>query len=170
MNLHRLRGVRGLLSGWIEVGVPEGEQGRVHQRLEEDLLLLGRLDWLRSVLHHAPPRQRILLGEAPAVLLACALGIGTPEEAGERLPIINKPEAALALALWLQMQTKVFDSASIRYGWQGDCFEVVLADSKDVKLEAWHQLYRQWIAESEPNRLMLRPGCFSMRRQASALK
>jgi|FLOH01.1.fsa_nt_gi hypothetical protein len=169
MNLHRLRGVRGLLSGWIEIGVPESEQSRLRQRMDEDLLLLGRLDWLRSMLHHAPPRQRILLGEAPAVLLACALGLGTPEEARERLPIIHQAEAAVALALWLQMQTKDFDSASIRCGWQGECFEVVLTETKNAELDCWQRIYSQWIAEMEPKRLMMRPHCFSMHPQTSAL-
>lgn len=161
ISLHRLRGVRGLLSGWIEIGVPEGEQKRVQHRMDEDLRLLGRLDWLRSMLHHAPPRKRVLLGEAPAVFLACALGLGTPEEAGERLPLINQPEAALALALWLQMRSEAFDSASVLCAWRGDCFEVTLACANDTDISAWQRVYSQWIAEIEPHRLLMRPGGFS---------
>jgi hypothetical protein len=159
--LHRLRGVRGLLSGWIEIGVPEGEQHRVHQRMDEDLLLLGRLDWLRSLLHHAPPRQRVLLGEAPAVFLACALGMGTPEEAGDRLPKILQPEAALALSLWLQIRSQAFDAASIRFGWKGNCLEVTLASVNDADLSTWSRLYGEWVVESEPHRLLMCPGAFA---------
>lgn len=164
--LHRLRGVRGLLSGWIEIGVPAGEQARVHQRMDEDLLLLGRLDWLRSLLHHAPPRQRVLLGEAPAVLLACALGMGTPEEAGNRLPEILQPEAALALALWLQIRAHAFDAANIKTAWKGDCLEVTLASSNDADLSSWSRLYNEWVVESEPHRLLMRPGAFAPRQTA----
>ncbi len=161
ISLHRLRGVRGLLSGWIEIGVPEGEQARVHQRMDEDLLLLGRLDWLRSMLHHSPPRQRVLHGEAPAVFLACALGMGTPEEAGDRLPIINQPEAALAVALWLQRRAHELDSVSISFGWKGDCLQVELASAKDADVSLWSRVYAEWVASAEPNRLLMRPGGFS---------
>lgn len=170
ISLHRLRGVRGLLSGWIEIGVPQGEQNRVHQRMDEDLLLLGRLDWLRSLLHHSPPRQRILNGEAPAVLLACALGMGTPEEAAERLPVIEQAEASLALSLWLQMRAEIFDSSSVKCDWKGNCLEVTLACANDGDLSSWRRNYGQWIAEEEPHRILMRPGAFSRHPQAKELE
>jgi hypothetical protein len=152
------------LNGWIEIGVPDGEFESVGRRFEEDLVLLGRLDWLRSLLHHSPPRHRVLQGEAPAVLLACAMGLGTPEEAGERLPRILQPEAALAASLWLQMRAEAFDTASLKIAWRGGCLELTLAcanDPEESDLRTWQRLYGQWIAESEPHRLLLRPGCFA---------
>lgn len=161
ISLHRLRGVRGLLNGWIEIGVPPGEQHRVHQRMDEDLLLLGRIDWLRALLHHSPPRQRVMKGEAPAVFLACALGLGTPEEAGQRLPVIEQPEAGLGLALWLQKRAKAFDSASIKMAWRGDCLMVTLASANDADMDHWRHHYSHWVLEEEPHRLLMRPGSFS---------
>jgi hypothetical protein len=129
--------------------------------MDEDLLLLGRLDWLRSLLHHAPPRQRVLLGEAPAVFLACALGMGTPEEAEERLPLILQPEAALALALWLQIRAQAFDAANIQCSWKGKCLEVTLASVNDADLTAWSRQYGEWVVESDPHRLLMQPGAFA---------
>lgn len=161
INLHRLRGVRGLLSGWIEIGVPPGEHHRVQVRIDEDLCLLARLDWLRSFLHHTPPRSMVLQGEAPQVLLACALGLGTPEEAKDRLPTIQRPDAALALSLWLQLRAEMFDSASIRTAWRGQCFEVTLACTHDPDMAPWREAFGEWAVEEEPHRLLLRPGCLA---------
>lgn len=98
--IHRLRGGRGLLSGWALLGVPKDHESRVKDRLEEDRLLLGRLDWIRGVLRAGPRLEVILAGEAPQVILAAALELGTPEEAGDRLPRHKDARAALALALW----------------------------------------------------------------------
>ena len=76
-TLHRLRGLRALLGGWIEIGVPPGSEHRVHARLEEDMLLLARLDWVGTMLPAPPPCSRLEAGEAPSVLLATALGFGS---------------------------------------------------------------------------------------------
>ncbi|MFK5956037.1 MAG: hypothetical protein QM477_06295 [Planctomycetota bacterium] len=161
ITLHRLRGVRGLISGWIEIGIPQGEQHRLRERMEEDLALLARLDWLRAVLHHSPPIQRCYGGEAPAVLLATALGVGTPEEAGDRLPDIASPEAAVALALWLQGTTVAYDSASIRLEWFGDQLEVRLAVTQDQDWGLWKNTYGHLLVEMEAHRLRFRPSCFA---------
>ena len=161
ITLHRLRGVRGLISGWIEVGIQPGSEHRLKERMEEDLILLGRLDWLRSMLHHTPPMERCFGGEAPAVLLSAALGIGTPEEAGGQLPEIIDPEAAIALAIWLQACTTDFDSASIRQEWFGNQLEIRLAVVQDHDLEPWRARFRSLLVDCEPHRLRFRPGCFS---------
>ena len=159
--LHRLRGVRGLISGWIEIGIPEGEEHRLRERMEEDLTLLARLDWLRSILHHSPPIQRCYAGEAPQVLLAAGLGVGTPEEAGGRLPDIKDPEAAVALALWLQGSTMAYDSASIRLEWFGEQLEARLAVTQDQDWTVWKNTFGHLIVEMEAHRIRFRSSCFA---------
>ncbi|MGB0952225.1 MAG: hypothetical protein ACPG31_03290 [Planctomycetota bacterium] len=161
ITLHRLRGVRGLISGWIEIGVPPGEEHRLRERMEEDLQLLARLDWLRSLLHHDPPLERCYGGEAPMVLLAAALGVGTPEEAGTSMPEILAPEAAMALALWLQGNTIAYDSASIRIEWFGKQMEVRLAVAQDHDWSDWNRQFGHMVTEQEPHRLRFRPSCFA---------
>lgn len=161
ITLHRLRGVRGLISGWIEVGVPPGEEHRLRERMEEDLQLLARLDWLRSLLHHDPPLERCYGGEAPMVLLAAALGVGTPEEAGTLMPDIVSPEAAVALALWLQGSTTAYDSASIRTEWFDKQLEVRLAVVQDRDWSAWTRQFGHLLIDQEPHRLRFRASCFA---------
>ena len=100
--LHRLGGVRALLSGWASLGLKADQEPLLRERLQEDRTLLSRLDWIRGVLHAGPRRHVLLHGEAPRVMLAAGLGYGTPEEAGERVPSIHKPIAGYALALWAQ--------------------------------------------------------------------
>lgn len=160
ITLHRLRGVRGLISGWIEIGIPPGEEHRLRDRMEEDLQLLARLDWLRSLLHHDPPLERCYGGEAPMVLLAAALGVGTPEEAGTSMPEILSPEAAIALALWLQGNTIAYDSASIRIEWFGKQMEVRLAVTQDIDWTNWKSQFGHLVVEQEPHRLRFRSSCF----------
>ncbi|HEX9792860.1 MAG TPA: hypothetical protein VGC54_02655, partial [Planctomycetota bacterium] len=94
--------MRGLLGGWAMIGLPPGQDALVRSRLEEDRLLLGRIDWIRGVLHAGAREELLGRGEAPQVLLAAALGLDTPEELGAQLPAIGDPEAALALAVWLE--------------------------------------------------------------------
>ena len=167
ITLHRLRGVRGVISGWIEIGIPPGEEHRLNERMDEDLTLLARLDWLRSILHHSPPMQRCYGGEAPQVLLAAALGVGTPEEAGERLPDIKDPEAAVALALWLQGSTIAYDSASIRLEWFGDQLEARLAVTQEQDWKHWKHCFSHLVVEMEPHRLRFRSSCFARWKEAA---
>lgn len=129
--------------------------------MDEDLLLLARLDWLRSLLHHDPPLDRCYGGEAPMVLLAAALRVGTPEEAGTSLPDIISPEAAIALALWLQGNTTAYDSASIHSAWFGKQFEVRLSVVQDHDWTEWQARFGHLLVEQEPHRLRFRPGCFA---------
>lgn len=161
-SLHRLRGLRGLFGGWIEVGVPPGSEDRVRLKLEEDMILMARLDWLGSMLHRMPPRARLRSGEAPAVLLAAALGLGTPEEAGERLPRIQDPEAALALALWLQAKAPAVElGGDLHLSWQGRSLVVELAAPQPAELEEWLAEFGACVQHREPHRLVLRPGAFA---------
>jgi len=168
ITLHRLRGVRGLISGWIEIGVPEGGRHRLREHMEEDLTLLARLDWLRAFMLHAPPMQRCFSGEAPQVLLAAGLGIGTPEEAGEQLPDIKDPEAAFALALWLQGSTVAYDSASICMEWFDDQLEVRLAVTQDQDWTAWKDTFGHLVVEMAAHRIRFRSSCFARWKEMSA--
>lgn len=129
--------------------------------MDEDLLLLARLDWLRSLLHHDPPLERCYGGEAPMVLLAAALGVGTPEEAGTGMPDIVDPEAAVALALWLQGNTTAYDSASIQTSWIGKQFEVKLAVVQEMDWSDWQSRFGHLLVEQAPHRLRFRSGCFA---------
>ncbi len=162
ISLHRLRGVRGLINGWLEIGVPEAEKPKLHSHMEEDLVLLARLDWLRSFLHHNPPLERCVGGEAPTVFLAAALGLGTPEEAGEQLPEIKDAEAALALALWLQGSTTAYDSASIQVSWPDNHLEVRLAVQQDwPAIKLWRAQFASFLVAEQPHCLRFRQRCFA---------
>ena len=162
ITLHRLRGVRGLVHGWLEIGVPETEMPRLRAHMEEDLVLLARLDWLRSFLHHSPPLERCTGGEAPSVFLAAALGLGTPEEAKERLPEIKDAEAALALSLWLQGCTTAYDSESIRVSWPDHHLEVQLAIQQDWPgIKAWRAQFGSFLVIEKPHCLRFRQRCFA---------
>jgi hypothetical protein len=160
-SLHRLRGLRALLGGWIEIGVPPGSEHRVQPRLEEDMVLLARLDWLGTMMHHAQPPARLHAGEAPQVLLAAALGLGTPEEARERLPHIVDPEAALALALWIQAKApEATVGDGILQRWQGRSLVVELAAPRPAELAEWDAVYGHQVLQREPHLLVMRPGAF----------
>lgn len=159
--LHRLRGLRTLLGGWIEIGVPPGSEDRVRSRLEEDMALLARLDWIGSMLITTPPPERMEAGEAPTVLLAVALGISSPEEARARLPRIREPRAAVAAALWLQAQAPncVLDHDA-RLGWEGRSWTIDLTTAGATNLSAWETAYGDLLLRRTPQRLVFRPGCF----------
>lgn len=158
-TLHRLRGLRALLGGWIECGVPPGSEGRVHLRLEEDMLLLARLDWLGSMMNHPLPLKRLEAGEAPAVLLAAALGLGTTEEAGARLPQVIDAEAAIALAFWLQTVAPdgVLD-LDLHLQWQNRSLVIESTHRGAADLGPWRAAFSALALECEPTRIVMRPG------------
>lgn len=101
-TLHRLRGVRSLLSGWAMLGPGSTEEKTLNLRLKEDKTLLARLDWIHSFQNTFLDPALLLSGEAPAVLLAARLGLGTPEEAYKTLPSYSEPGIALGIAFTLQ--------------------------------------------------------------------
>lgn len=102
-TLHRLRGVRNLLSGWATLGPTENEMPKVSERLEEDRLLLGRLDWIHPYLNQPLLLEFLRKGEAPGVLFAAAMGWGTPEEAGQRMPDCQNKTSLLGWAFWVHL-------------------------------------------------------------------
>jgi hypothetical protein len=164
LTLHRLRGLRALMGGWIEIGVPPGSEPRVRTLLEEDMQLLARLDWIGTLLAHAPVAQRLEAGEAPAVLLAAALGVGTPEEAHAALPLVQEPRAALALATWLQAKAPdavLGRDAHLR--WEGRSLVVELAAPRPAELGEWEAHYGELVTRREPHALVFRPGLFAAR-------
>jgi len=168
-TLHRLRGLRGLLGGWIELGVPPGSEGRVQMRLEEDMVLLARLDWIGTMLHQAPPLKRLEAGEAPAVLLSAALGLGTPEEARERLPQIVDPAVALGLALWLQAVAPdgMLDH-DLHLHWQNRSLVVECANRRNPDLNAWSAACGPLVSESSAHRIVLHAGALLPREELAA--
>lgn len=160
-TLHRLRGTGSLLEGWVQIGVPPGSEGAVHARLEEHARLIARLDWLGSLLAIPPPPERLEAGEAPGVLLAAALGHGTPEEAGARLPRILEPRAAAALALWTQAKIPDGAGADAHLHWEGRVLAVEIAAPRAADFEWWDQRYGGFALRREPHALRMRPGCFA---------
>ena len=160
--LHRLRGIRALLGGWVEVGVPPGSEHRVRPRLDEDMALLQRLDWIGSMLIHAPPLQRMEAGEAPQVLLAVALGMSSPEEARARLPVIHEPRAAVGAALWLQACAPecVLD-CDVHLRWEGRSLRLELTRPHAVDLADWEASYGDLLLHRESSAIVFRPGVFA---------
>ena len=160
--LHRLRGIRGLLGGWVEVGVPPGSEHRVRARLDEDMALLQRLDWLGSMLIHTPPLQRMEAGEAPQVLLAVALGMGSPEEARAKLPGILEPRAAVGAAVWLQAcAPECALGYDVHLRWEGRSLRIELARPHAAELAEWEASYGDLLLHREPAAIVFRPGLFS---------
>lgn len=169
-TLHHLRGLRALLGGWIEIGVPPGSEGRVRLRLEEDMILLARLDWLGSMMHHPQPLRRLHAGEAPMVLLAGALGLGTPEEARERLPKVLDPEAAIALAFWLQaVAPDGMVDHDLHLHWMNGSLVVDAKSPRETDLGAWRASFAPLALACELDRIVLRPGALPAQDAATAL-
>jgi len=175
-TLHRLRGVRGLLHGWSQVGVPVQDASQLETRFEEDLNLLSRLDWLRSLLLHQPPLERLEGGEAPMVLLACALGHGTPSENRQgidgRLPQAKQPAGALSLALWLEAVNPVDRTADHHWGFEGEQMYLLHQNPQPVDCQAWLQRYGNLLADgSRPTegKLVYRGGVFLAQKPAHAV-
>lgn len=163
-TLHRLRGLRALMGGWIEIGVPPGSEARVRGLLEEDMSLLARLDWIGTLLSHAPIAKRLEAGEAPAVLLAAALGLGTPEEGRARLPEPATPRAALALATWIHAKApEAVLGRDLLMRWEGRSLVVELADPRPAELAGWVAEFGDLVLRREPQSLGFRPGLFQPR-------
>ena len=153
-----------MLGGWIEIGVPPGSEDRVHSRLEEDMALLARLDWIGSMLIATPPAERMESGEAPTVLLAVALGLSSAEEAKARLPLILEPKAAVAAALWLQAHAPhcVLDH-DVKLGWEGRGLVLELRAAPASDLATWETAYGGLLQSCAAKRIVFRPHCFAPR-------
>ena len=158
--LHRLRGVQALLVGWAEIGVVGDEATRVRAHHEEGAILLARLEWLHGARVRGLPLERLVSGEAPRVLLAAAACNATPEEAGLLLPEVLVPDAALALALWVEAQRPDGEPASVRFAWQGNALTLRIENAVPVALEAWHARWGTLLTEHSPGAATFRPGCF----------
>ena len=157
-TLHRLRGVRGLILGWAMVGVPHGEEAKLQSRLDEDLSLLGRLDWLRAVLYQTPAISRLERGEAPDVLLAAALRYGTPEEAGDRLPDILLPQAAIAISIYFANLSE--ENSPFELGWSEGSLSLTFPHFCSPSLE-WQNCFGSLLLpEKHENTLSFRADCF----------
>ena len=125
------------------------------------MMLLARLDWVGSMMHHPQPLKRLEAGEAPTVLLAAALGLGTPEEARERLPQVLDAEAAIALAFWLQ--TVAPDGMlehDLHLQWQNRSLMLTCTNRRTADLSAWSASFGPLAIECEAARIVMRPGSF----------
>ena len=98
---HRLRGVRGVVAGWVEIGIPEGQKARILANLAQEQALLLRLEEMHQACVEPLSTADALVGEKPGIFLAAALKLGTPEEGADLMPSVIEPQAALALAVWL---------------------------------------------------------------------
>ncbi|MDP6962838.1 MAG: hypothetical protein QGF46_01585 [Planctomycetota bacterium] len=106
---HRLRGVRGVVAGWIEIGIPDEQKTRILANLAEEQDLLLRLEEMHKASIHPFSTPDALVGNKPDIFLAASLKLGTPEEGAELMPSILKPQAGLALAVWL-LQRQSFEA------------------------------------------------------------
>jgi len=166
-TLHRLRGVRGLLHGWSQVGVPVQDLPQLDARFEEDLELLARLDWLRSLLLQSPPLERLEGGEAPLVLLACAMGHGSPGEVQlnrpQIIPQAVQPAGALSLALWLEEAIPYETVSNLEWSFSGDSLHVRHGQARNLDCTPWTQKFGSLLADgSAPHQgqLVYRRGIF----------
>jgi hypothetical protein len=98
---HRLCGVRGVIAGWIEIGIPEEQQARLLVNLAQEQELFLRLDVMHQACIETLSTYDAMRGDKPEIFLAAALKLGTPEEGAELMPRVHEPKAALALAVWL---------------------------------------------------------------------
>lgn len=174
-TLHRLRGVRGLLHGWSQVGVPIQDLPQLDARFDEDLQLLARLDWLRSLLKQSPPLERLEGGEAPLVLLACAMGHGSPGESqlnrAPSIPNAIQPAGALSLALWLEEAVPYESTASLEWSFAEDSLHVHHQQARALDCASWTNRYGSLLAEGsmpEKGRLIYRRGVFAEKLPAQA--
>lgn len=158
--LHRLRGVQSLLVGWAEIGVQGDEAQRVRAHHEEATRQLARLEWLHGARARALPLERLAGGEAPQVLLAAAVCHATPEEAGDKLPRVLDPEAALALALWAEAQRAEGEPAEVRFRWDGMQLELRLENAAATDLTDWQARWGRFLAAQAPGTVSFRAGCF----------
>ena len=161
-SLHRLRGVQALLAGWAEIGTGPSDRDRLRKHQEEGHALLARIEWLHGLQGRELPLARLTAGEAPKVLLAAALLHATPEEAGDHLPQILDPEAAIALACWLQtvLANERADSGVVRSTWHGGTLEVRVEPVQTAELGPWNELFGGLLLEQEDARVVFRPTCF----------
>ncbi len=98
---HRLRGVRGVVAGWIEIGIPEQQKTRILANLAQEQVLLLRLEEMHQACVEPLSTSDALVGDKPEIFLAATLKLGTPEEGADLMPSVIEPQAALALAVWL---------------------------------------------------------------------
>ena len=98
---HRLRGVRGVVAGWIEIGIPKEQKARILANLAQEQVLLLRLEEMHRACVETISTADAIVGGKPEVFLAATLKLGTPEEGAQLMPSVLEPEAALALAVWL---------------------------------------------------------------------
>lgn len=166
-TLHRLRGVRGLLHGWAQVGVPQQDIDQLEDRFGEDLNLLARLDWLHALVANNLPLERVEGGEAPVVLLAAALGYGTPDEPrgrqDHRLPQAAQPAGALSLALWLHEAVEPSTLDRLQWRLEGGQLRVEHPQTRARDFGPWHTRYGNLLAEGSEvasGRLLYRRGVF----------
>jgi hypothetical protein len=143
-TLHRLRGVQSLLVGWAEIGAGGEDAPRLKHHFVECGTQLARLEWLHGARTLDLSLARLAGGESPKVLLAAAAFNSTPEEVqGEPLPVISTPEAALALALWLEAQRPVDEPLVARFHFIDGCLSVRCENGVAVKMEAWQKQWRR---------------------------
>lgn len=161
-TLHRMRGVQALLVGWAEIGAGDGDAPRLKRHYEECGKLLARLEWLHGARALDLGLERLKSGEAPDVLLAAAGANATPEELREgNAPRILKPDAALALALWLEAQRPLEETLLVRTDWVDGCFLVSCDNAAPTELRAWHKAWGKLLHSAEDGRLLFRRNAFA---------
>jgi len=91
------------------IGEGEGLETKIEAYMQESAILFDRADRLRILLVEVPRREDFSDQSTTSMLLASALGMGTPEEAGNNLPLCSSPTSSLDLALALQALRCSFD-------------------------------------------------------------
>jgi len=100
--MHRLRGLCNLIGGWALLGESEGIETKIEAYMQESAILFDRAERLCILLAKVPRTKDFNDQATTSMILASALGMGTPEEAGNNLPICTSPTRSLELALALQ--------------------------------------------------------------------
>jgi len=163
--LHQLRNARHLSRGWGRLRPGPERDARLEAAERADALQLERLDWIAARLRelHAggmPALDALAEPRAAALLLAAALGWGTPEECRARLPRIQDGRAALALALWLRIQAGPGrEDPGLHWLSGRSLWAVQVERSAQAPPAWWIECFAGLLAEAPARKtLVLRPG------------
>jgi|MDSW01.2.fsa_nt_gb hypothetical protein len=158
---HRLRGVRGVVAGWIEIGIPEEQKPRILSNLAKEQELILRLDEMHQAACGRWNPADAALGVRPAIFLSACLQLGTPEEGGELMPSILKTDGALALATWFLQrgcgEEKVQTSLRVENG----IMTAHVQNSERSAAPSWPTKLKEYIVEEDPFTLKFNEGVFS---------
>ena len=158
---HRLRGVRGVVAGWIEIGIPEEQKSRILSNLAKEQELILRLDEMHQAACGRWNPADAALGVRPAIFLSACLQLGTPEEGGELMPSILNVEAALALATWFLQRDCANKGVQTSLQLEDSIMTACVENSARDAATSWPQELKDYILEDDTFTLKFNEGVFS---------